>query len=336
MREPIIERTKSRVHEMSVRRRRNDQCDCKCQPEQNQPWPAHPHTGSPEIAFQRKKTPPHSNDGARKPQGYAPGRPSMGKTDSDAERVKEAGCDHETDAIKHTAGTSRQFGAVGMPVGNGKDANNNCRNPELRTSLAKHSKPQRQSRQRDTQFNAWELDSHQSHHAAQSHDHRENYRQYPYCRSAELRAPHPHRDHREDMVESGDGMLEAAGKADCLATALVGECRERVEEKEENYERAAGRSCALAEVSHGVIPKSIAARWIVQNAPSDPTVYPGSAWTQRGQRISNCRNERSRSKIKSTNDIWPISTPTLKLSSASGKSLCGKPALVSAPAKPKP
>jgi hypothetical protein len=35
--------------------------------------------------------------------------------------------------------------------------------------------------------------------------------------------------------------------------------------------------------------------------------------TQRGQRISNWRKERSSSKIKSTNDTWPISTPTLKL-----------------------
>ena len=53
----------------------------------------------------------------------------MDEADCDAERVKEAGCDHETDTIQHTTGTQRQFRAVGMSVGNGKDANNNCRGP---------------------------------------------------------------------------------------------------------------------------------------------------------------------------------------------------------------
>src|SRR5208337_489157 len=231
-----------------------------------------------------------------------------------------------------------------MSVGNCKEANNNCRDPELRACLAKHSKSQRQSRQRDAQFNAWELDSHQSHHAAQGHDHRKNYRQHPHRRSAKLRAPHPHRDHSEDVVESGNGVLEAACKPNCLTAAFMGESSKRVKEKEQNYERAGGRSCALDEVFHGAwseafhgaIPKSIAARWIVQNAPSDPTVYPGSAWTQRGQRISNWRKERSRSKIKSTNDTWPISTPTLNITSAKGISPAGRPSALSPLAKPKP
>jgi len=45
---------------------------------------------------------------------------------------------------------------------------------------------------------------------------------------------------------------EAAGKANRLAAALVGENRERVEQKKESYERAAGRSCVLNEVFHAV------------------------------------------------------------------------------------
>jgi len=44
---------------------------------------------------------------------------------------------------------------------------------------------------------------------------------------------------------------EAAGKANRLAAALVGENRERVEQKKESYERAAGRSCVLNEGFHG-------------------------------------------------------------------------------------
>ena len=53
----------------------------------------------------------------------------MHEADSDANRVKETRCYHETDTIKHTTGTHRQFRAVGMSVGNGKDPNNNCRDP---------------------------------------------------------------------------------------------------------------------------------------------------------------------------------------------------------------
>src|SRR5271165_5468451 len=100
----------------------------------------------------------------------------MDEADPDAERVKEPGGDHKTDTVEHTTGTHRQFRAVGMSVSNGKEANNNCCDPQLWTCLAKHRKSQRQSRQRDAQFNAWELDSHQSHHAAQGPNHRENYR----------------------------------------------------------------------------------------------------------------------------------------------------------------
>jgi hypothetical protein len=43
----------------------------------------------------------------------------MDEADSDASRVKKAGCDHETDTIKHTTGAQRQFRAMGMSVGNG-------------------------------------------------------------------------------------------------------------------------------------------------------------------------------------------------------------------------
>jgi len=45
---------------------------------------------------------------------------------------------------------------------------------------------------------------------------------------------HPHRDHSEDVVESGDGMLEAADKANRLAAPFVGESGNRVKENKEN------------------------------------------------------------------------------------------------------
>ena len=50
------------------------------------------------------------------------GGPSMDETDSDANRVKEAGCDYETDTVEQTTGTQRQFRAMGVPMGHGEDA----------------------------------------------------------------------------------------------------------------------------------------------------------------------------------------------------------------------
>ena len=53
--------------------------------------------------------------------------------------MQETGCDHETDAIEHTTCAGRQLCAVG----NGKEAYNNCRDPQPRTGLAKDRKTKR-------------------------------------------------------------------------------------------------------------------------------------------------------------------------------------------------
>src|ERR1700756_1176368 len=97
MRQPIVEWTKSRIHEMSLRRRCHSQSDCEYKPECNQSWARHPHSASPEIAFHRKKPPADRNNSPRTPQAYLSGRPSIHQPDSDAQRVKEAGGHDETD-----------------------------------------------------------------------------------------------------------------------------------------------------------------------------------------------------------------------------------------------
>src|SRR5208337_1047989 len=63
---------------------------------------------------------------------------------------------------------------------------------------------------------------------------------------------------------------------------------------------AADREVQLAGRAHRAPPRRIATRCIVQHAPSDPTVYPGSAWTQRGQRISRISKERSSNSTRLT------------------------------------
>src|SRR5580692_9204180 len=87
---------------------------------------------------------------------------------------------------------------------------------------------------------------------------------------------------------------------------------------------------------HRAPPKSSASLCTVQNAPREPTVYPGRACAHRGQRTSSVRKERSRPSIRAMKPSCPSSTPTLKLTNASGSSCRGSPALVSALAKPNP
>src|SRR5262249_31318433 len=88
--------------------------------------------------------------------------------------------------------------------------------------------------------------------------------------------------------------------------------------------------------AHRPPPRSSTNRCTVQNAPREPTVYPGTASTQRGHRTSRMWKDRSSARISAMKPSWPSSTPTLKVTRANGRSWRGKPASVSALAKPKP
>jgi hypothetical protein len=67
------------------------------------------------------------------------------------------------------------------------------------------------------------------------------------------------------------------------------------------------------ETFHGVIPKSIAARWIVQNAPSDPQCIHQANLA--GPADFNWRNERWEAR-PSTRIPGRFLTPKVKLSNA--------------------
>ena len=98
---------------------------------------------------------------------------------------------------------------------------------------------------------------------------------------------------------------------------MRGEKSRRAEPREERERRG-------ATPAHRIHPNRIAVRWIVQNAPSVPTAYPGSASTQRGQRIWSVRNARSRPSTMRMNPTWPISTPTLNAEQRERQVLAGQ------------
>ena len=88
--------------------------------------------------------------------------------------------------------------------------------------------------------------------------------------------------------------------------------------------------------SHRAPPKSNITRCTVQNAPSEPTVYPGIASAQRGQRTSRIRKERSSARIRAMKLSCPSLDSDIEADQRQWQFVARKPALVSALAKPKP
>ena len=72
---------------------------------------------------------------------------------------------------------------------------------------------QKYCRGRDTNFHSGERHAKQAQHSSKGHDHGKGDGQYPDGRSAELSAPKADGDHGNNVVETGNGMLEAAEKS---------------------------------------------------------------------------------------------------------------------------
>src|SRR5208337_286391 len=148
-------------------------------------------------------------------------------------------------------------------------------------------------------------------------------------------APQTDRNHRQHVIESRDRVAKACEESNGFAFLRVGKGRLSTQEHKHSQYHCSGQAIVARRV-HRPPPKSSASLCTVQNAPREPTVYPGSACDHRGQRTSSMRNDRSSARISAIKPSCPSSTPTLKLTKASGSSCRGSPALVSALAKPKP
>ena len=76
----------------------------------------------------------------------------------------------------------------------------------------------------DADLDAGDGDPDRAEHAAERHHQGESDRQHPDCRRAQLRPPHAHRDHRDDVVEPEDRMLDPGDEAAAhIALADMGE-----------------------------------------------------------------------------------------------------------------
>lgn len=101
---------------------------------------------TPWIACQRKARPATATREPAARTGDLARRPTVDETQCNAERVERTGRDHEADAVEQSIGARRQFRTVGVAVEDGKEADNDCRDPQPWPRLAEHREPQRNRR----------------------------------------------------------------------------------------------------------------------------------------------------------------------------------------------
>jgi hypothetical protein len=85
-----------------------------------------------------------------------------------------------------------------------------------------HQGTEHHGRQGNADLYARQRSADQPKHAAGGHQHREGHRQDPQRRHAELGAPETDRDHRDDMVEPGNRVRQAAQETAGLCGFDVG------------------------------------------------------------------------------------------------------------------
>src|SRR5208283_4167952 len=99
-------------------------------------------------------------------------------------------------------------------------------------------------RGRNTNFHAGQRHAKQTQHSSKGHNHGESNRKYPNGRSAELCAPKADSNHSDNVVETGNGMLEAAEEANGFPFVDVSFDRLCIEEEAEQY-NCETRGCFL-------------------------------------------------------------------------------------------
>ncbi len=101
-----------------------------------------------------------------------------------------------------------QLRTVGVTVENGEDADEDRGERKFRMRFAGHHQAKEQRRESDTDLDAGKLQSDERQHPPKRHDHWEYHWKNPERGIAHLRSPQTNRDHRENVIDPGDGMKE--------------------------------------------------------------------------------------------------------------------------------
>ena len=99
----------------------------------------------------------------------------------------------------------RQLGAVRVAVEDREERDDRRGDRERRLRFAGNHQTKEQRRESNPDLNAGERDADETDESAHGHHHRERHRQQPDGGRAELRAPQADGDHREHVVEPGEG-----------------------------------------------------------------------------------------------------------------------------------
>src|SRR5262249_45195666 len=200
------------------------------------------------------------------PQGDASDAEPSDETDRDPGGMEAARRDDEADTVEKPVLPRRQFRAVGVAVENREEGDEGDRGRELRPRLPRDRQAEQDRGHSDADLDSGKRNASQPEQAAERHHQRKRDGQQPHRRRPELRAPDSDGDHRQDVIESRDGMAEPRKKSRRLPARDVRPRRGQSEHQQEQNEESPG-----ATIAHRDPPRSMSVRWIVQYAASDPT-----------------------------------------------------------------
>ncbi len=140
----------------------------------------------------------------------------MEKTKRDPYDMKAPGRDHEADAIEKTALSFGKLGPVGVAVKDREEPDHHRGGRERRPGFREHEDSEDEGGDRDSDLDPGKRHTQEPERPAECHDHGKRYRENPERGRPQLGAPDAHRDHREHVIEPGDGVDETGDESSRL------------------------------------------------------------------------------------------------------------------------
>ena len=281
------------------------------------------------AALHRKNIPPPATAVPAARSSWRPHGRTVDGADADAQRVQAAGRDDEADAVEQRALPRRQLGAVRVAVEDRERADDQRR--DHAAAAAARRRPPRRARSptRRCRTRRRELARRASRAAPPRHHERKRHRQHPDRRCAELRAPQPDGDHREHVVEAGQ--RDAGNRSGSRQPRPAPTCANALARPASRARHAAeATACVRVGFHRSAAQQRRRTLQGPERAEATDDVAAAAAPPSAASASAARETMRCSASTRAMKPSCPISTPRLKVSSASGRSLRGRPALVRA------
>ncbi len=226
--------------------------------------------------------------------------PEVEDADGDAEEVEGSGGDDETHGIKEAVLTGGEFVSVGISVEEAEETDEGHGDREGRAGFEEDHEAKEDGGGSNADFIAGKGNADEADEAAEGHDHGEGDRKDPDGGFAELCAPESDGDHCADVIPARPWMFEPTEEAAGFACEDVGVGVLRQQENGEKCPEKREPSSKCVRLVHDMTPSRMAILWMVQKAPSPPTVYAGIHCAHCVQWISRTWKDFSRPRIIAT------------------------------------